>query len=623
MTETSLPEASSDGEYTFDVNISLPEWADRGIIQKRAQEGLGLPEEKIEQMMKTLASHRVLKVKTNVTRTEADSVALLFEEVGFRADISHSLTLKKMTAAESDGKQECPACESRIVPLADTQCPHCGVYIKKLTPEFLAKKRLMKAERERLAAMNELEQRERHAQELKEIERRLRKEIRKELEKEVDVAPAPQQESKKLPLVMPILAVLAIGAAFYGGQKLAFKNMQKSPTSASNTVASKDDDNVEKILQQTNQLQNDMARMAGSQADAGHLDQKDSLVPASDRPKGTQSPAAKQQITRGLVRLLAEIGQVERARDMVEKMIAEHATSIDLKLTAQLRTLQLEVKAWELVHRGVDKPQEQLAELSKMVSEIPDGAERALCAAKLATLLARHPELTLGSTDGLFQVAEDAYKEQKAGPRQAELGQALLQARGEAILQQAKARASRGMRQQIEGLAGQLDTLARMAPESSAGAIYGFNQQISKLAGNQEGAAKHLQTALTKARLAGTLAQQAASLSMIANAPGIYTNATWQQTLAALLTEAQSASPAEHAAVLYEVAQIHGRHGTENIVREMQKKISDLVKSDVSLLPLDEALRGLAEVALAAHAHSQSEPALIEQRLRAAATLTW
>lgn len=616
-------EQQDESEFTFDVVISIPEWVEKSIVEQRARQSLGAPPEVLNSIMQSLATHRVVKVKNDVSREKADKTARRFESVGFRAEVTHSLKLKKLSQTVSDGKVICPACDSKVKPSAETQCPSCGVFIKNLTPEFLERKRIMKKELER--AEYELRDKRRAEDEARrvEFENKVRAEVRAELERKYKG----QKQgllAKFPPAVTLVLILSALVVAFIGGRFLYQAQEKRAPVVAASATDREDD--IEKVIKQTNQLQADMSKLSTpgnpDALDAKPLiDPKDSLALGASGTAASGSPLSedsKREVANQLILVLAEIGQIERARDMLEKAVASRKTGADLALSSQLRVVQLQVEAWALVYGRSDKPQDQIDALAKMVADLPDAGERTIAAANIGAILLRRADLLPQSADGLFALADESYKAQKV--RDPRIGHDLLVARGRGLLNSAQTRIERGLRQQAVNLTGQLDTMTRIAPESSAPVLLGFNQQVSLMMGNTGGARASLENALNRlAKL--PLPQQAAALRSLAEGDGVYQDNTVQNTLSALNATAEKRGGAEYAQVLFEVGLMHARNGNEVALRLVQQKLQDAIKGTPELAVYDEKLRGMAEVALAWKARKAGNPAAVELHLRQAANL--
>lgn len=619
-----------DGEFTYDVVISIPEWVEKSVIEQRAREGLGAPPEVVDRIMESLATHRVVKVKTDVTREKADKTAKLFSGVGFRAEVTHALKLKKLSQQGLSGKVICPACDAKIQPSPDTQCPNCGVVIKNLTPEFLERKRAMKKELEKTEGALRDKRREEDAKRRREFEEKVRAEVRAELEHKY------KGSGKRglfglPPFVTPVLVLATVAAAFVGGRQfLPGQDRHQVAASAGNTDKG---DDIEKVISQTNQLQADMAKLSTANPDALDakplIDPKDSLSASGNTAAPAALPGAiagaplsednKREVANQLILVLAEIGQIERARELIDRAVASHKTGSDLNLSSQLRVIQLEVEAWSIVHGRGDKPQEQIDALTKMLADLPDAGERTIASATIGAILLRRPDLLPQAADGLFSLADESYKAQKT--REPRIGYELLVARGRGLLNSAQTRIDRGLRQQAANLTGQLGTMTRIAPEPIAAVLYGFDQQLSRMMGNTEGAKASLEMALTKTLKMASLQQQAATLRSLADGEGIYADNSLQNTLSALSATAEKRGGSEYAQVLYEIGLMHAHNGNEVALHLIQQKLADISKTKPDTVNYEERLRGLAEVALAWKARKNGNPAQVETHLRQAAAM--
>ena len=631
--QESPPEAPDESNFTYDVVVSLPEWVERSIVEQQARQGLGVPEEMLAHLMKSIQEHRMVKVKTDVPRDKADATAKKFESVGFRAEVTHTLKLKKLTQKTSDGKMVCPACETKVLPSPETQCPNCGVYINKLTEEFLLRKRLMKKERDLVEfALRDQKKIEESTRRL-EMEQRIRAQIKAEMEQKYGKIGKNRKSAldKMPPYSVPVLALLAIVGAFFGGKMLSFDSDSKRQVLNTTSANSKDDD-VQKILKQTNQLQVDLARAAGTDAEAAKqgvaIDPKDSLLASPGSPDAPPmdtsnltpiiTPEAKLDVQTELALMLAEIGQIDRSRELIDKISTLAKVSTNIKVALQLRVVQLEVDAWAIVH-NLKPGQESIANLSKQVATVPDDGERCVTSAHIAAILLHRPDLDLDAVTPLFNLAEDAYKAQKGNKNDPRIGHELLIGRGRAILHHAQTRLVHGYRQKAILLTGQLDTLTRIAPDTSAAVLYGYSQQLSRMMGNTDAAQKTLALALGKARKSPSLAQEGRVLRSLAEADN-----TWpemQTALASLNADAEKRPPAELAAVLLELGLIHARNGSEAGLRDVQKRMTELVRPDAGLSGFEERLRGMSEIAQALRAQKLNDPVGMETHIRLAAAM--
>ena len=94
------------------------------------------------------------------------------------------LSLQTMKAVEADGSSVCPACQKRIMLPANRQCPSCGVFVDKVTKEFLLRKKILEQERGKMALLASKQAADRELENTRSMEDAIRRQIRDELEEE-------------------------------------------------------------------------------------------------------------------------------------------------------------------------------------------------------------------------------------------------------------------------------------------------------------------------------------------------------------------------------------------------------------------------------------------------------
>jgi hypothetical protein len=660
-TSKATSSSAHDEEFQFDVIVSMPMSMDKEILRQRALEGLGVSEEAVDRLITSLTQHRILKVKSAVPRSVADETGQKFEKIGFRVEIAHCLGLKK-AVEKVDDRVICPACDVKVVPSPETECPNCGVFINKLSEDFLERKRIMKRERARLEAMVGGEKAEAERLAKAEAEKRMREEILAELEAEFGITRKKDRVGRLPSWAVPALGVVAVIGAFFGGRSTGYEAGESQATqtvtakmtaeAAAAAAAENEDDDVAKLEAATKKMKSDMAAAAnfgkaltggGATAGVGGAGvagggggatgsagaSPNSLTSAATGADGAAAEpvanpitneAVKREVAYELVMLLAEIGQIDRARELVGRAIAGDQASNDPKLTLQLRLMQLEVDAWTLVHAGAEKPQEQADALLKAVGEIPDSGERSIAGASIGAILLRRPDLTPQTVESLMKIANDSYKLQK-GKSKSRVGHEVVVARGKGLLNAVRARIDRGMMQQALPLAQELNAMASSVSDPAGAVLFGFDHEANRWLGNGAGAQKSLELSLTKVRKSTTLAQEGASLRSIMDGGNVYKTPNAQAAIGALSAAAQKWGGADYAAVLVELGLIHIRNGNDQAYAEVQGKLAELIKANPHLVIADERLRGMTEVTMAWRAKKGNDPAAAEGHLRRAAAL--
>ncbi len=665
---TNNPEVSSAGAdaFQFDVIVSMPMNIEKSILRQKAVAGLGTTPENVDALLDSLAKHRVVKVKASILRDEADAVAEKFSAVGFRVELKHSLSIKKTVDVPQDKKIECPACDEFMLPTEDRQCPLCGVFIDKLTAEFLTRKRLMKQERLRLSAILEGQQRDNERTAQAELEKRIRDEIRAEIEKELGL----DQQQKKSTVVtkygVPALGVLAVVGAFLGG-RVSGESTQKS---AAAELAQVEADSpppavklVENFLKGSAKMGAAMQKngggrslseiMAEAQAEGGGggggatlagLDQNDFLPPAagggdtsageggggdaSPKPARIQDAQARRMVSIELAQALAEMGQVERAREVVAKLYGDEKNTTDLGAAMAQRVLHLKVEAWDLAVDGGGSFAAQLDALAKEAGDIPDVAERAAAYATIGAILSRRPDSGAQAAEAFFQLAQQAYaafvpvaKSKADKARRMLVEQELLTSRAEAIFNQARHAVAKGMQKKAQTLSLELEKLGKAAPGVVAAASYSLNSQLQRLMGDADAAKKNIDLALSEARKSPSLVDEARALRKVAIFSGAYGEQSLTNALVGLKALGVKNGGTDYAEVLLNVSLVHARFGNTEATQNFVELLGTLSKSGAQFAAYVERQKGLLAIESAWKAKKDENFPAMDAQLRLAASL--
>lgn len=651
-----------DGNYTFDVGLSIPEWADKDLIKQRANQELGLPPNLVDQLMHTISAQRIVKIKTNAKRAEADAEALIYQAVGFRAEVTHSLALKKLPPLEEDKRIYCPACDVKVELPASSQCPNCQVFVNRLTPAAIQK---IRADRQEAA----------------------RVELLVRAQQSGEYLPLRKDYTPKIVLASVLLAVIAIGGYTEREQISQSLGFSKKPSIVNYVAIEEKDDEFQNTLRQTFQLQLDISKRqnagtaepsqaplrfemksaelpnygatesssaatinstsnTGNNIDpstVGTTISSTSTSTSSSTSSSTNNAAevgssatpaastvdnaaptapalstdAKQEIHNELITMLAEVGQLARGRELLAKAAASAKASNDTKWLNQLAVVQVKLEAWAIVYAKSEQATAQIEELSRLLSSVPDAASRAIASAHASAIIMYRADLNQDAVTGLFSIMDLAYRAQKNKSSSNEVGHEIVVARGKAIFNNAQAKLSRGQRAAATDLAGQLDTMTRIAPEASAAVLFGFSQQLSRIMGNPEGAKASLKFALEKAQGSKNLVQEGESLRTIADFEGVYQELRVQAALTSLSSAAEQKGGMEYAATLVEIALTHARNGSTQNVTDIQNKLLALAATKPELALHAERLQGLQGIALAWHAKRSANFKLAERRLQA------
>ena len=211
---------SPAGTPLFDVVIKVPQGARLSDIEQLARTEAGMPSDRVTNMIKALRSIPEAKVGAGVTREKADKAKEQFTKAGLIVEITPVLAI---TDGPEDSTLVCPGCRNRVDLPASRQCPVCGVFVDKVTDEYLLRKQLMDKERTMISSQMDRSASRTAKSSKQSIEDAMRASVRKELEKEYGSNKGSFFTSKIA--VVGLVAALGLGAAaFTGGDKLAALN---------------------------------------------------------------------------------------------------------------------------------------------------------------------------------------------------------------------------------------------------------------------------------------------------------------------------------------------------------------------------------------------------------------
>lgn len=201
----------------FDVIISMPPGAKLETIQKLAETEAGLPPDRVERLIKVLRSTPNAKVGAAVSMERAEEERARFTKAGLLVEVTPLLTVQTLVAGSYDGLEGCPACGKRAVMPKNRQCPSCGVFIDKLTDEYLLKKKIMQQELGAIEFQKSQSAKNSSKDILASTEAAIRAQVREELEKKYGISKAGFFKGKG-PILAASLVAVALGL-LYAGEK--------------------------------------------------------------------------------------------------------------------------------------------------------------------------------------------------------------------------------------------------------------------------------------------------------------------------------------------------------------------------------------------------------------------
>ncbi|MES2954718.1 MAG: hypothetical protein V4711_04630, partial [Pseudomonadota bacterium] len=201
----------------FDVVINVPPGASLEEIERLARDVAGIAEDKVDRLIQVLRSSPQAKIGAGVTREKADVAREQFSKAGLLVTITPLLTIQTAMAGSYDGTYSCPACQKRVVLPENRQCPACGIFVDKVTDEFLLRRKMMEQERGKIEYQQAKSAKDSDKRAREMMEAAMRAQVREELEKEYGI-----KEKKGLSGMVKAVGVLALlVVAFVGGKGLS------------------------------------------------------------------------------------------------------------------------------------------------------------------------------------------------------------------------------------------------------------------------------------------------------------------------------------------------------------------------------------------------------------------
>jgi ribosomal protein L32 len=479
--------AQEDGEPRFDVRARRGEDCPLEGLQDRLVERARLPPAKAKSLFEALQSAPSVVLGRGVSRERADR-ALMLSKAGLVVEISPVLRLAPKLASDIDGRVECPACGEVMVPGPHRQCAHCGVYIDKVSPEQLMRRKLRKQEQVRMdARLLAEEQREKHRAEL-ELEERLRREIRKELEARHGLNSTALPWRRWPPQLVAGGGIALAGLGFavgwfvpHGGPSLS-----AMPVAAATANPGGSGQDLDRLLARLDRGEQGPSAGGRPPTVQWAIEAADSFRPSDAAPPqppeqllatsfgrveglstvdaGAAWPVELVPSLRAdLAVALAESGQLARADELLQALEPWRA-SVDPRLTEQVRRARLLVRAWALRDHGLTTITPLLTQLNEGLRGIVDPIERASLLSEVVPVMARTPAVPDDVIASLIRQTGAAVKAvADDGPRR-RLTEAWIVAEARVLLARAEHEAVSG---HFSRLRTRLSALAALQPQTT------------------------------------------------------------------------------------------------------------------------------------------------------------
>lgn len=289
----------------FDVVINMPPGARLEEIERKARDVAGIAPDRIERLVQVLRSSPQAKIGSGVTREKADLAQEQFSKAGLLVTVTPLLTIQTAMAGNYDGTFSCPACEKRVVLPENRQCPACGIFVDKVTEEFLLRRKLLEQERGKIefAQAKSSKDSEKRAREM--LEASVRAKVREELEKEFGIKrekPGLFAGSARLFKAVGLIGLLVF--AFFGGRGFSTDGLPWSKSSSAKEGAAStamSADSLEKTAQAAGAVADGApggaASSPGAPGSTGDPDVDDPLIQAiAGKPAGGKQLTLEQAL---------------------------------------------------------------------------------------------------------------------------------------------------------------------------------------------------------------------------------------------------------------------------------------------------------------------------------------
>ncbi len=221
MSEPAAPAQEEEIDVVkYDITVELQKGITLEQFRQTAIEVVGIQEARVDALVKVLRSGPNARIGADIPQDRAFKARDDFTQAGLKVTLNAVLALQKKTVTASDGKVACPACDARVLLPDNRQCPHCGVFVDKVTPEMLLRKKLLEQEKRKMEMRQDIEQKGDLKKQQDAMEKRVRDEIRAELEEEYGLSDGGARMSKATKIKLAGAALGLVAVAFLGGRFL-------------------------------------------------------------------------------------------------------------------------------------------------------------------------------------------------------------------------------------------------------------------------------------------------------------------------------------------------------------------------------------------------------------------
>ena len=513
-------ELSLESEYElYDVMVRLRDGGDVDSLDPVALQAAGIPEKYVASLLKLLRAGQMAKVKGSSPKSRAVQVAERFVRAGLTVSVTPALNVQTLV---HDDRVTCPACSEHVHLTEERKCPACGVYVDKITPALLRKRKKIARARERKA---ERDSRQKiNAEDRMRMEAQaaiFRKHIRADLGGAYELVEVDHRRDRRLRMQRIAASLGAATVALVGGGLIALWVSSKGDWSLASQrlfdgLSGAADITIPSGAQRASGAGNRVTLRSLALESAVEQAARSQPVAAagagpSVHPTVGISMQRKMQLALATSRTLAEIGQLSRARDVLLSVKNTPELIGEPALAAEVRVQEIEIQALMLAATPASQFAAQLPRLQDALTAVADAGERAIALARAGAALGSKAHLVDTGRD-LLSRAQTGLDAIKDAPSRAHAQAEWALAKAQLLAAEAQMSAASGATTRARTLASEIEALAPKTGNDANAATVGAQVRILALAWRAQ-----RQAGAEADKAARTLAAAFAALEKIAS----------------------------------------------------------------------------------------------------------
>jgi hypothetical protein len=568
----------------FDVTVTLAAGITTAEVERLAIQFDELSKVQIEGLLRAFQNGPKVKVGDHVTKDRADKARQRFEKLGLIVSVSPMLSLQAKAKGDLDSRFLCRACNNRVDLPANRQCPSCGMFVDKITDQWLLKKKITEQERAKLNLQIDRENKAMKVANQKSLEDAIRAKIREELEEEYGIKNTASLFSGRQGVVRAAGLLTLVTAAFIGGGLLPAGAMpwSKTPqTETSNKPAQVDVDKmlatvgsastgdkatglaedsdmddpaiqaltggkkmggpgltIEQAIAASRSLAASVGNTTYDKATSGATPVVGEDLSATSNVPVSITAQTKQVLASDYARALAELGQWRRARAVVKSLMplaVENASKV------ALQSADMEAQAWSIQGLTDSRARQAIDGLIAESKQLTDPVVRARALSAVAVILSQHVQLPSDAAHAFLALSAEALKTVGDAKTRSDAMDEWAVSTGQVFLNEATIHARAGHLAKALVAADQLGALLKDAVGASAKArLHALHFQSHIAMGRTDTANQSLSAAVGAVGGVQDVVERAALLRKVARLLGSVTLAPIQDVATGLRKQMES-----------------------------------------------------------------------------------